>query len=192
MTVRYTTWLLVLTLFVPALGVAEEVADWGAVVTPLSSEATFSFAQYDVTDNFTHDYAFSLEGEAGATYEVTFLFDICRNGCGNPDLSYGIYEANGNLLTGDSSTLVLSPGDYVFQVKGDGMGSGNSVDYWGEVTFTATAVSAEGVVAPVPEPASVVLTGAGLAVVGWAAYRRRSRRMLAPEATLQPRAPESR
>jgi hydrogenase/urease accessory protein HupE len=57
---------------------AQVVADWGTVVTPLTSGATFSFEQYDITKNFTHQYGFSLEGEAGATYQVTFTFDACK------------------------------------------------------------------------------------------------------------------
>lgn len=89
---------------------AQLVADWGTVVTPLTTEATFSFEQYDITDNFTHQYGFSLEGEAGATYQVTFTFDACKNGCGNPDLSYGIYDANGGLIADATGTVHLVGG----------------------------------------------------------------------------------
>jgi hypothetical protein len=173
MTKRFTDWLLAFMLLLPMQGWAEVVDDWGTVATPLTSEASFSFEQYDLTGNFTHEYSFSLEGETGATYEVTFDFDTCKNGCGNPDLSFGIYDANGGLISSSSGTLVLSPGNYVFQVKADGMGSGNTLDYWGSVTFSATAQTSESMVAPVPEPTSIVLTGAGLAIIGWSAHRRR-------------------
>jgi hypothetical protein len=58
------------------------------------------------------------------------------------------------------------------------MGAGNSVDYWGELTFTATLVSTDSIVAPVPEPATLSLSGAGVMILGWAAYRRRRKRSL--------------
>ena len=154
---------------------AEVVADWGTVVTPLSSEATFSFAQYDITHNFTDQYAFSLEGESGAAYTVTFDFDTCRNGCGSPDLSYGIYDANGGLIDVVDGSVTLSAGNYVFQVKGDGMGSGNNVDYWGAVTFTTTAASTA-LVSPVPEPSPWMYLLPGMALVSWT-IRRQQRRV---------------
>lgn len=156
----------------PSLGAAEVVADWGTVATPLASETTFSFAQYDITNNFTDQYAFSLEGDAGATYSVTFNFDTCKNGCGNPDLSYGIYDANGGLIADASGTVTLTSGNYVFQVKGDGMGSGNNLDYWGSITFTATAVATT-LVSPVPEPIQFMYLLPGLALVRWVSHRRR-------------------
>ena len=153
---------------------AEVVDDWGTVVTPLTTEATFSFAQYDITNNFTDQYAFSLEGDSGATYTVTFSFDTCKNGCGNPDLSYGIYDANGGLIEVVDGTVSLSAGSYVFQVKGDGMGSGNTVDYWGSVTFTASG-PATTLVSPVPEPSQLVYLLPGLALVRWVSLRRQRR-----------------
>lgn len=166
-------WLLAIGMIVPLDATADIVADWGTVVTPLTTEASFAFEQYDITQNFADQYAFSLEGDAGAAYEVTFSFDACRNGCGSPDLSYGIYEANGGLITADAGSVTLSAGSYVFEVKGNGLGSGNSVDYSGEVTFTATMAGADSIVAPVPEPASIILTAVGLSVVGGAVWRRR-------------------
>lgn len=157
---------------VPSSAAADVVADWGTVATPLSSEATFSFAQYDITHNFTDQYTFSLEGDAGATYAVTFDFAPCKNGCGNPDLSYGIYDANGGLIADASGSVTLSSGNYVFQVKGDGMGSGNSVDYWGSVSFAAAA-AATTLVSPVPEPNQLMVLLPGLALVPWFSQRRR-------------------
>lgn len=161
---------LVLNLALSAPAAADIVADWGAVATPITSEASFSFAQYNITNNFTDQYSFSLEGASGAAYSVTFAFDVCRNGCGSPDLSYGIYDSNGGLIASTSGTVTLSAGNYVFQVKGDGMGSGNSVDYWGSVTFNAVATS---MVSPAPEPSSLVLTLFGMGGLGWAVRRRR-------------------
>lgn len=151
---------------------AATVADWGTVATPITTETSFSFAQYDISNNFTDQYAFSLEGDSGAAYNVTFQFDLCRSGCGNPDLSYGIYDANGGLVTVTNGVATLSAGSYVFQVKGDGMGAGNSVDYWGSVTFSAVSMS---MVSPAPEPSSLMLTLFGMGGLGWAVRRRRER-----------------
>ena len=149
---------------------AEVVADWGTVATPITTETSFSFAQYDISSNFTDQYAFTLEGASGAASNVTFQFDLCRSGCGNPDLSYGIYDANGGLVTVTNGVATLSAGSYVFQVKGDGMGAGNSVDYWGSVRFTAASMS---MVSPAPEPSSLMLTLFGMGGLGWAVRRRR-------------------
>lgn len=180
MTLRVLSWLVTASVVLPSTGFTEVIEDWGTVVTPIENEASFSFAQYDVDGNFTHDYLFSLEGEAGATYEVTFQFDACKNGCGNPELSYGIYDANGGLYSATSGTVLLSAGSYAFQVSATGMGAGNSVDYWGDLTFSATLVSADNIVAPVPEPTTLALSGAGAGIVAWAAYRRRRTRVSSP------------
>jgi hypothetical protein len=142
---------------------AAVVADWGTLATPITSETTFSFAQYDLNKNFTDQYLFSLEGESGTSYTVTFQLDACRNGCGNPDLSYGIYDANGGLIGDTNGALTLSAGSYAFQVKGTGMGAGNSLDYWGAVTFSAVSTS---IVSAAPEPATLVLMLAGTALLG--------------------------
>ena len=164
------TFVLAASLAVSMPANADIVADWGNVATPITNEVSFSFAQYQISHNFTDQYAFSLEGGAGATYEVSFQFDVCGNGCGNPDLSYGIYDANGGLITADSGAVTLSAGNYVFQVKGTGMGSGNTTDYWGSVTFNAVATS---MVSPAPEPSSLVLMLFGMSSLGWAMRRRR-------------------
>jgi len=60
--------------------------------------------------------------------------------------------------------VVLSAGDYVFKVKGTGMGSGNSVDYSGSMSFFVSAV---------PEPHDILLMLAGLSFLVWAVWRRR-------------------
>ena len=143
--------------------------DWGTISTPISDETSFSFAQYDVSGNFTHDYGFSLEGTAGATYEVSFAFDTCRNGCGSPEITYGIYNANGSYIGDTNGTVVLSAGNYIFQVKGAGMGSGNNIDYWGSVTFSMTSSSVE-MVSPVPEPSTLILTLCGALFLAFAVW----------------------
>ena len=161
--------LLTISLLLGIPASAATVADWGTVATPLTTETSFSFAQYDIGSNFTDQYAFTLEGESGAAYNVTFQFDVCRSGCGNPDLSYGIYDANGGMVTASNGVATLSAGSHVFQVKGTGMGAGNSVDYWGSVTFNAVAMS---MVSPAPEPSSLMLTLFGMGGLGWAVRRR--------------------
>ncbi|MDP1525807.1 MAG: EpsD family peptidyl-prolyl cis-trans isomerase [Rhodocyclaceae bacterium] len=152
---------------------ADLTVDWGTVATPLSSEVTFSFAQYDINRNFTDHYNFSLEGGNSASYSVTFNFDPCRNGCGSPDLSFGIYDLNGSLISSTGGTITLSAGNYTFQVKGNGFGAGNSVDYWGSITFAASGSSPtnQTMVSPAPEPSTLILMAAGLLVFAWKARR---------------------
>ena len=167
------TLLLLAGLVVSGSSSAVVVADWGTVATPITTETSFSFAQYNISQNFTDQYAFSLEGASGASYSVTFQFDACKNGCGNPDLSYGIYDSNGGLVASATGTVALSAGNYVFQVKGDGMGSGNSIDYQGSVTFSAVNTS---MISPAPEPSTLMLTLFGIGGLGWEARRRRKMR----------------
>lgn len=154
---------------------ADVVQDWGTVATPLTSPVTFSFEQYRITQNFTDQYNFSLAGGTGASYSVTFAFDPCRQGCGNPNLSYGIYDRTGSLISNAGGTVTLAAGNYTFQVKGTGMGAGNTVDYWGSVTFAAAPSSLTNVtmVSPAPEPSTFILMLWGLAGLGWSAWRRR-------------------
>ena len=149
---------------------AEVIANWGTVITPVSTATSFSFAQTGITKNFTHDYLFSLEGSAGATYNVTFNVGACDRGCGSTSVTYGIYNANGSLVASADAggRVTLAAGDYSFRVGASGMGSGNSVDYSGGVSFSA---SASGVVSAAPEPATYLLTLLGLTLVGWAGTR---------------------
>jgi hypothetical protein len=162
--------LCLLALLARPAAAADVIADWGTVATPLETETTFSFAESDISRNFTHDYLFSLAGTAGATYAVTFDIAACTNGCGNPDITYGIYDANGGLVgtVAPSDGVTLAAGDYSFVVNGNGMGAGNSVDYAGTVTFSAAT---SGTVSAAPEPAAYALTLIGLGLVGWVARR---------------------
>lgn len=154
---------MVAALLASVQSMAQQVTDWGVI--PLDQNTTISFASYDITRNFTDQYNFSLQGSGDAAYAVTVTFNVCANGCGNPSFSYGVYNANGSLID-SSGAVVLKAGDYTFQVKGTGMGSGNSVDYMGSMSFFVSAV---------PEPGDIFLLLTGLPLLAWAVKRRRDR-----------------
>lgn len=141
--------------------------DWGII--PVGQETTISFAAYDITKNFTDQYSFALLAGTDASYAVTVTFDVCARGCGNPDLAYGLYGESGQLIS-DSGSAVLSSGNFYLQVKGTGMGAGNSVDYSGAMTF---------MVSPVPEPGDLALMFVGTSCLIWGARARR--RLIAKE-----------
>ena len=116
---------------------AQLVVDWGAI--NLEQSTTINFQHLDISRNFTDQYLFSLAGGSEVGYSVQVLFHPCRNGCGNVAVEYGVYDANGGLLS-DGGSAVLTAGSYSFQVKGSGMGAGNSLDYSGSISFFVTAV----------------------------------------------------
>lgn len=128
--------------------------DWGVIA--VDQPSSYSVSGTDITQNFTDQYTFSISGGSSADYSVYVEFDFCKNGCGNPDVSYGIYDLNGGLIS-DTGSAVLSAGDYVFKVKGTGMGSGNTLDYNGSVNFTASAVPSS-FVSEASEPNDILLT----------------------------------
>ena len=164
MRVRYFGFLLFLMGWAASLpALAQQTTNWGVI--PLGQDTTISFASYDITNNFSDHYLFSLQGSGDAAYAVTVLFNVCARGCGSPELSYGVYDANGTLIDSTGS-VVLKAGNYDFQVKGAGFGAGNSVDYMGSMSFFVSAV---------PEPSDYLLMIAGLAALAWA-LRRRARR----------------
>lgn len=152
---------------------AGEVTDWGTISAPIASDVTFAFGRQDITTNFTDQYLFSLAGSSGVEYTLTFNFLPCSNGCGNPDLNWGIYDQNGGLVAAPAvgATYTLTSGNYSFQVKGTGMGAGNDLSYNGDITFSATALGGTGMTAAVPDGERWLLTAAGLLMFGW--WRRR-------------------
>ena len=145
--------------------------DWGVI--PIEEETVISFGANDITNNFTDQYNFSIQGGTEAAAEVTVSFEVCQNGCGNPNLTYGVYDAQGQLVSEiqGSGSVTLTAGDYYFQVKGTGMGSGNSVDYSGTMSFN-TSLAAPAYVSGAPEPADWLLMLAGSVFLGWAVRRR--------------------
>ncbi|MGB4559100.1 MAG: FxDxF family PEP-CTERM protein [Burkholderiaceae bacterium] len=140
--------------------------NWGVV--PVESGQSYTFASYDTKGNFADQYSFTVAGtqDMYATFSLTVSYDVCNNGCGNPETSYGIYQANGGLVTMVSGTgeTVLAAGDYVFKAAGTGMGGGNTTSYGGSLT-----------VAPVPEPSEWALMAVGSTFLLWAVRRRRAR-----------------
>jgi len=176
-TTLYRLWRLVslLLILLSTHAQAEIVEDWGTISTPLEEDLTFEVQHNDITKNFSHDYNFSLEGESDAIYELTFNFDYCRYGCGNVTTSYGIYDLNGGLISDVDSngTLYLTSGDYSLRIDGTGFGAGNSIDYLGSITFTATAVATtNAVISSAPEPSVF-----GLLLAGATLYLLRNRRI---------------
>jgi len=154
------------------------VTDWGVV--PVDQPTSFSFGANDITNNFTDQYNFSIQGGTSATAAVTVTFDPCKNGCGNPEITYGIYDAQGQLVSEiqGSGSITLAAGSYYLKVKGTGMGSGNSVDYSGTIYFSAAQVS-PAYVSGAPEPADWLLMLSGSAFLAWAVRRRNPRPRMA-------------
>jgi hypothetical protein len=162
--IYFLSILLTLCVLDQALAVTS-YTDWGTISTTESS--TIDFARDDITGNFADEYAFSILSGTDTSYAVTVSFDVCKNGCGNPEVSYGIYDANGSIIS-DTGSVVLDSGDYVFMIKGSGMGSGSQTDYTGSITFFVSTV---------PEPSDILLLLTGLAVVGGAVlYRKTGKR----------------
>jgi hypothetical protein len=147
--------------------------DWGVI--PLDQETVISFGATDITKNFTDQYDFSIQGGTEASAKVTVTFDVCQNGCGNPELTYGVYNEQGQLISEiqGSGSVTLTAGDYYFQVKGTGMGSGNSVDYSGTMTFN-TSLAGPANVSGAPEPSDWLLMVSGSTFLAWAVKRRRN------------------
>lgn len=155
---------------------ASTSTDWGVI--SVDQPSTYYVSGTDITQNFTDQYTFSISGGSNADYSVYVEFDFCKRGCGNPDVSYGIYALNGGLVS-SSGSAVLSAGNYTFMVKGTGMGSGNSVDYNGSSTFSASAMPAY-FVSAASEPEDIFLTITGSACLIVLVGRRREKRGLKP------------
>lgn len=157
----------IMLLCVSKLAFADLLADWGVI--SLGSETSFIFSPSDASTNFTDQYSFSLAGTTEISYSTASFLATCTKGCGNPDLAFGIYDANGGLID-SSGTTTLSAGDYVFQIKGTGMGSGNRAGSGGTITFLSNA--APEIVSPAPEPPAWLVLLPGALLVGWMVQRR--------------------
>ena len=144
---------------------ADLIAEWGII--PIGSETSFTFTPSDASTNFTDQYSFSLAGATEINFSTSSFLATCSRGCGNPVVEFGIYDANGGLISA-ATPVTLEAGAYVFQIKGTGMGSGNTAGSGGIISFYSAPAE---VVSPAPEPAGWLLLVAGLALVAGFARR---------------------
>ena len=138
---------------------ADLIAEWGII--PIGSETSFTFTPSDASTNFTDQYSFSLLGTTEINFSLSSFLGTCTKGCGSPAITYGIYDANGGLISG-ASPVTLGAGSYVFQIKGTGMGAGNKPGSGGLIDFYSAPAE---VVSPAPEPGGWLLLLAGLGLV---------------------------
>lgn len=111
---------------------ANILADWGTL--PEGSETSFTFTPDSSASNFSDQYRFTLSGTTDVRYVTSDYLATCTRGCGNPVVEFGIYNESGAQVD-SSGTATLAAGDYVFQIKGSGMGSGNTAGSGGVITF---------------------------------------------------------
>lgn len=160
------TILLGIGIILSAQASAAVLADWGVI--PIGSETSFIFTPSDATTNFSDQYSFSLEGSTTISYSTTSFLAVCDRGCGSPVLEFGIYEATGGLRDA-SGSITLGAGSYSFQIRGTGMGSGNTAGTGGVINFYSEATE---LVSPTPEPATWLLMLSGLGLLGLHLQRR--------------------
>ncbi len=146
---------------------ADLLADWG--VFPQQQDVTFSFAPSDASTNFTDQYTFTLVGGTDIAWTTSSFLGTCTKGCGSPSIQFGIYDATGGLIS-NTGGINLGPGNYIFQIKGTGMGAGNTAGSGGVITFSGMPQIME-IVSPAPEPSGVLLLSAGLLVMGVVCHR---------------------
>lgn len=172
---NFSRWLLgtLLSLFLHFPAAANLVGDWGVIA--VGSESTFTFTLSGSSTNFSDEYAFTLAGSTDINYFTNNFLATCTKGCGNPVVEFGIYNASGSLIDASGATT-LEAGSYVFQVKGTGMGAGNTAGSGGIISFYSEAPE---LVSPAPEPSSWLLMLSGLALLA-GLMRRRSRKSSYP------------
>lgn len=166
LTCSIRTILLGIGIVLSAPASAAVLADWGVI--PIGSERSFIFTPSDATTNFSDQYTFSLAGSTAINYSTSSFLALCTRGCGSPALEFGIYDASGGLLDA-SGSVTLNAGSYVFQIRGTGMGSGNTAGTGGTINFYSQATE---LVSPTPEPATWLLMASGLALLGLRMRRR--------------------
>lgn len=160
------TILLGIGVFLSAPASSAVLGDWGVI--PIGSETSFTFTPSDATTNFSDQYNFSLAGSTSISYSTTSFLALCTRGCGSPVLEFGIYDASGGLLDA-SGSITLGAGSYAFQIKGTGMGAGNTAGTGGVISFYSEAPE---LVSPTPEPATWLLMLSGLALLSFRLKRR--------------------
>lgn len=159
--------LLFLLLLIPSISYALDT-DWGVIQLQDGEKTSISFSAYDRMGNFADHYSFSLLASSDANYSISVTFDPCKNGCGNPDFEYGLYSSNGGLIS-DTGSALLTSGSYVLKVSSTGMGAGNSLDYFGNITFGSDVQ----MVAAVPEPDDYLLFFFGICILIFALSMRK-------------------
>lgn len=127
---------------------------------------TFNFGSTGVTNNTKETYDFWVSGDATAEASVQLTLDPCTTGCGNPAIDYAIYADGQRMQANADGSYTLSLGDHTYQIHITGMGSGNNVDYSGQITFTAISAT--------PEPGEWLLMLVGVAAAGYQARRRKA------------------
>ena len=129
---------------------------------------TFSFgaSNIDGPGQYKETYDFWVSGAATAQASVQLTLDPCTRGCGNPAVDYDIYADGQKLQANADGTYTLALGDHTYQIHITGMGSGNNVDYSGQITFSAISAT--------PEPGEWLLMLVGVAAAGYQARRRKA------------------
>lgn len=141
--------------------------DWGVHDNPLEIDSNFS----PVAGSFFDTYTFTLSGNYNVTSGVKTTFGSLIGA------TYSLYSYGTDGLIGTSDdvgigawtfgatnathTVTLGSGKYFYAVSGGHFGA------------AAYSVSSAVVAAPVPEPETYALLGAGLGIIGFVASRRR-------------------
>jgi len=150
-----------------AFGAQAADKDWGAHPT-LALDGAWN------TGNFLDTYSFSLAGAADVTSSVLSFgntlggsYSVWSFGTDGlfgtaDDAQLGLWGLSSLPGPGASHTLSLDAGSYYYAVGGRALAGGS-----------AYALASTAVAAPVPEPETYALLGAGLGIVGFVASRRR-------------------
>lgn len=127
---------------------------------------TFNFGSTDIDGpgQYRESYDFWVSGDATAQASVQLTLDPCTTGCGNPAVDYVIYSDGQQLQANADGSYTLAMGDHVYRIHITGLGSGNNVDYSGQITFSAISAT--------PEPAEWLLMLIGLLAAAYQARRR--------------------
>ena len=164
---------LALGLVLAASSFAASAAAFTVALTPTSANhLTASFGDTPVLGNFTDVFTFTPNVTPGSNASAYF-FNFALNGLGVYDPAWQILftaaDLNGTPFNINNSIPFTQGGVYVPSTSGplvltvSGISSGGS--YSGVINVT---------LAPVPEPATYGMLGAGLALLGVVARRKRS------------------
>lgn len=158
----------VVCLFAATGAHALEVIFDGVSSGQFSDSYTFNFGSTNISGpgQSRESYDFWVSGDATAQASVQLTLDPCTRGCGNPAVDYVIYADGQQLQANADGSYTLAMGDHVYQIHITGLGSGNNVDYSGQITFSAISAT--------PEPGEWLLMLVGAAAAGYQARRRKA------------------